>query len=104
MRIFQREVGVGAADFRTLVESGNEAVGVVEQLGDGAAVLVLNVQFEAIDASETRQHVLRVHLNLGIGDVGGTAVDLVDYALHIVAFALAITPLLELQREVAVRR
>ena len=67
-------------------------------------MLVLHMQLEAVDASEAWQHVLRVHLNLGVGDVGCAAVDLVNNALNIVALALAFVPFLQLQREVAVRR
>ena len=67
-------------------------------------MLVLYVEFETIDSSETWQHVLRIYLYLSIGDICGATIDLVDYALHIVAFAFAFAPFLQLQREVTVRR
>ena len=67
-------------------------------------MLVLHVQFETVDASETWQHVLRVHLNLRVGDVCCATVYLLHDALVVVALALALVPLLQLQREVTVRR
>ena len=66
-------------------------------------MLILYVELEAVDTAEAREHILRVHLNLRVGDVSGATVDLVDYALHIIALALALAPLFELQREVTVR-
>ena len=62
------------------------------------------MEFETVDASKAWQHVLRVHLDLGIGDISRTTVDLLDDALHIVALALALAPLLQFQREVTIRR
>ena len=79
-------------------------VGLRQQVIDGSAVFVLYVEFEAIEPPEARQHVLCIHLNLSVGDISGTAIDFIHDALHIVAFALALAPLLQFQREVAIRR
>ena len=62
------------------------------------------MQFETIDTSESRQHILRVHLNLCIGNVCRSAVYLVHHALHVIALTLSLVPLLQFQREVTVRR
>ena len=66
-------------------------------------MLVLHVQFETVDASEAWQHILRVHLNLCVGNVGGPAVYLLHDALVVVALARALVPFLQLQRKVTVR-
>ena len=104
LRIFQREVGVGTTNLRALTERCNQLVRIAQQVLYVATVLVLHVQLETVDASETWQHVLRVHLNLGICDVGGTTIDFLHDALVIVAFTLTLVPFLQFQREVTVRR
>ena len=67
-------------------------------------MLVLYVELEAVDTSKAREHVLGVDLYLRVGDVGSAMVDLVDHTLHIIAFALALTPLFQFQSEVTVGR
>ena len=104
LRIFQREVGIGTRNLGTLVQRLNRAVGVFQQVVDGAALLVLDIKFEAIDASETRNHGLCVHLYLGIGDVGRAPIDFFHHGIHVVFLVLTLSPLLQFQGEVAVRR
>ena len=77
-------------------------LGVFLQLLDGAAFLVLDVQFEAIGSSETGNHGLCVHLYLGVRDVRRTAVYLFHDALYVVAPAFALAPVLQFDGYVAV--
>ena len=67
-------------------------------------MLVLYVDFEAVDTPKAREKVLRVHLNFSVGDIGGAAVYLINDALRVVTFALALVPFLEFQSEIAIRR
>ena len=67
-------------------------------------MLVLHMQLKTIDTSEARQHILCVHLNLRIGNVGRPAVYLLHNALIIIALASTLVPFLQFQREVTIRR
>ena len=104
LRIFQREIRVRTADLRAFAKGCYETVGVVIQVVDGTAVLVLDIELETVDSCKTWQHVLRVHLNLRIGNVGRATIDFLHHTLNVVALALALAPILEFQREVTIRR
>ena len=104
LRILQREVRDGTPDFRTFVQGSNESVGLHQQVVNRATMLVLDMQFETVDSTEARQHVLCVHLNLRIGNVCRSTVYLVHHALHIVTITFSLVPLLQFQRKVTIRR
>ena len=103
LRVFHREVREGTADLRPFVQGGYQLVGVLEQVFHRATLLVLHIQFEAVDATEAGNHRLCVHLNLGVGDIRRALVDGLHHGLHVIVLSLALIPLLQFQREVTVR-